>query len=121
MTSEWEQVTDGIGTEQVPYWVNTFNDYAISYDGGETYYLMNEPLQPNGAPTRYRTEHRPVPDKDYPLSLEQAVAFAVGRGSVAWESMDGTGVFNDKMAREACDDLVAWINENYDKKEHTSA
>jgi hypothetical protein len=121
MTSEWEQITDGLGTEQAPYWVNTFNDNAISYDGGETYFLMNEPLQPDGSPTMYGVESRPVPDKEDPLSLEQAVAIAVGTGSVCWESMAGTGVFDDALAKKACDDLVKWVNENYDKKENPSA
>jgi hypothetical protein len=60
--------------------------------------------------------------RDYrPESLEEAVFVALGTASVAWESMEGTGVFNDALARSAGEDLIQWINSNYDKKEHTRA
>jgi hypothetical protein len=60
--------------------------------------------------------------RDYhPDSLESAVYMALGTASVAWESMEGTGVFNDALARAAGEDLINYINSNYDKKEHASA
>lgn len=117
-TPEWERITEGLGTEEHPYWQNTFNDYAVSDDGGKTYYLLNEPLGPDGAPRIYSVEERPVPDKHYPVDLEQAVAMAVGTGSVCW---DEDRVFDDVLAKKACDDLVKWVNANYDKKENPRA
>lgn len=116
--STWLKVEEGLGTPAEPMWWHRENDQAVSLDGGRTYYLMNEPVTPSGAPVIYDVNQRPVPPKDYPASLEQAAGYAVGRGSVCWESMSGTGVFQEDEARAAVDDLVSWVNENYTKKEN---
>lgn len=49
------------------------------------------------------------PEHDGSLSLEAAVFQALGRASVCWESMDGTGVFDATTAKEVGDKLVAFI------------
>lgn len=118
---EWEAITEGLGTTEEPYWWHVDNHNAISHDGGKTYYMIDEPLEGDGAPRIYSTIQRPVVHRDYPKDLEQAVTFAVGHGSVCWTPMDGTGVFDDVEARRAVDALVEWVNEHYTKKENTSA
>lgn len=121
MTSDWEKITEGLGTDEDPFWQHVDNPNAISHDGGTTYYLIDEPTEGNGSPRIYTPQDRPVPHRDYPTRLEQAVFMALGTASVAWEDMSGTGVFNETLARQAGEDLVAWINEHYEKKEITRA
>lgn len=41
--------------------------------------------------------------------LEAAVGQAVGFGSVCWESMEGTGVFQDHLAMQAVNRLLEFI------------
>lgn len=43
--------------------------------------------------------------------VERVVGEAVGGGSVCWENMNGTGVFQDQKARKIVDDAVAelWL------------
>lgn len=51
----------------------------------------------------FTTEH------DGSLSLEAAVFQAVGAASVCWESMEGTGVFQDDRARAIAEALLVLI------------
>lgn len=48
-----------------------------------------------------------------PETLEEVIGQAVGAGSVCWESMEGTGVFKDDVARQIVEEVVEWINANY--------
>lgn len=48
-----------------------------------------------------------------PLNLRRAVQEVVGRASVCWEPMDGTGVFDSTTAIEISDKLIRWIEQNY--------
>lgn len=48
-------------------------------------------------------------DEDGSLGLESAVAQAVGAASVCWESMEGTGVFQEDRATEIVKALMARI------------
>ena len=41
---------------------------------------------------------------------------ALGAASTCWESMEGTGVFDDARAKQTGDDLVAYLREQFDKK-----
>jgi hypothetical protein len=50
---------------------------------------------------------------DNPTNLEEVVGQAVGAASVCWESMEGTGIFQEDRARQIVDDVVEWIKENY--------
>lgn len=43
--------------------------------------------------------------------ITQVVFQAVGAGSVCWENMSGTGIFQDDQARNVGDDAVARIHE----------
>jgi hypothetical protein len=49
-----------------------------------------------------------------PATLTEAVYQTVGAASVCWESMSGTGVFQDHQAREVADDLLDWIKGRLD-------
>jgi hypothetical protein len=120
MTSDnqWERITEGLGTEADPFWQHVDNPNAVSHDGGKTYYLIDEPTESSGSPRLYTPEARPVPHKDYPTSLEQAVFTALGTASVAW---DENHVFDDVLARQAGEDLITWINEHYEMKEFKRA
>lgn len=53
-------------------------------------------------------EQGPVPD-----TLEGVVGEAIGAASVCWESMAGTGQFQDQRASQIVDEVVAWIKEHY--------
>lgn len=117
---EWEKITDGLGTEQEPYWWYKENSNAISHDGGKTYYLLNDPMGADGKLPVYETALRPVPPAHYPKDLSQAVYQAVGAGSTCWESMEGTGVFDEARARETAEDLITWVNEHYTPKENVN-
>lgn len=119
--SDWERIEDGIGTTEEPYWWHVDNWNAISHDGGETYYMLDEPLGVDGNPRVYRTDQRPVKHRDYPKTLEQAAQYAAGHASMAWEDLTHAGVFQEDIARQAADDLVKWVNDHYTKKENTSA
>lgn len=48
-----------------------------------------------------------------PNTLEEVVGQAVGAASVCWESMEGTGIFQEDRARQIVDDVVGWVNKNY--------
>lgn len=117
-SSEWERVTEGLGSEEDPFWQHASNPHAISHDGGETYYLITEPSLGDGSPRMYRPEERPVPVYGEPQSLEEAVFTALGAASTCWESLEGTGIFESDRAKQIGDDLVAWINEHYTSKEN---
>ena len=54
-------------------------------------------------PFEFQREH------DGSLSLETAVYQALGRASTCWESMEGTGVFDDAAARGVGQALLAHI------------
>ena len=43
--------------------------------------------------------------------IASVVFQAIGGGSVCWESMEGTGIFDDVHAKRLGDDAVARINE----------
>lgn len=45
--------------------------------------------------------------------LDQAVHMAVGAASVCWESMTGTGTFQDDRARNVAAALIAYVNDHY--------
>jgi hypothetical protein len=45
--------------------------------------------------------------------LSSAVHQALGAASTCWESMAGTGVFDDVRARGVADGLLEWIRDNY--------
>lgn len=44
-------------------------------------------------------------------SMDEAVHLAVGAASVCWESMEGTGVFQDDRAREIAEALLERIKD----------
>lgn len=111
---EWEKIEDGIGTPEEPVWWFRDNWNAVSHDGGETYYMLTEPLENSGEPTIYRTADRPVPSKDYPADLRQAAIYAVGLGSVSWGE---DGIFDEQIAMQAVNDLVDWVETHYEKKD----
>lgn len=46
---------------------------------------------------------------DDPEDLTAAVYQAVGAASVCWETMEGTGVFQEAQARNVAEDLLAYI------------
>jgi hypothetical protein len=119
--SAWEQISDGIGTEEEPYWWHVDNHNAISHDGGLTYYMIDEPLEGNGAPRIYSTLLRPVVHRDVPKNLREAVQIAVGAASSCWENLRGAGVFDSERALQVSEDLLTWINEHYEQKENISA
>ena len=43
------------------------------------------------------------------MSLETVVFTALGAASVCWENMEGTGVFDDRRAKEIGDELVEFL------------
>ena len=45
------------------------------------------------------------------LTIEQAVYQAIGAASVCWESMAGTGVFQDDQARDIAVSLLSLIED----------
>lgn len=47
------------------------------------------------------------------ITLETVVFQAMGRASTCWESMEGTGVFDDASAKEVGDYVVDWVRKNY--------
>ena len=47
-----------------------------------------------------------------PLTIEEAVGQALGAASVCWENMEGTGVFDDQLAKAIYDALLAEIRRN---------
>lgn len=47
-----------------------------------------------------------------PRTLEEVVGQAVGAGSVCWEHMDGTGVFQARRAKQIVEEAVGWIRTN---------
>jgi predicted P-loop ATPase len=56
-----------------------------------------------------------------PDSLESLVGQAVGAGSVCWENMSGTGVFQDQHAQQVVKDAVEWIEKYYTPNEDALA
>lgn len=48
-----------------------------------------------------------------PETLRELIGQAVGAGSVCWENMSGTGVFQDDRARQVVDDAVEWVEKYY--------
>lgn len=44
-----------------------------------------------------------------PTTIEEVVGQAVGAASVCWESMEGTGVFDDARARQIVEDVLMFI------------
>lgn len=117
MTSErpeWEKIEDGIASLEEPQWWFRDNWDAVSHDGGETYYLLTDPMDDHGNLPVYKTAEKPPPSKDYPQDLQQAAAMAVGRGSTSWHQ---DGVFDEANAQEAVNDLVNWVNTHYEKKD----
>lgn len=52
-----------------------------------------------------------------PEDLTQAVFTALGAASACWDNLEDAGVFESERARRWGNDLVKWINNNYDKKE----
>ena len=53
-----------------------------------------------------------------PTNLREVVGQAIGAGSVCWESMAGTGVFESERARDIAHEAVSWIEDHYIEKEH---
>ena len=51
-----------------------------------------------------------------PEDLNQAVFMSIGAASVCWESMSGTGVFDDQRARQVGEELVAYIEDHFNPK-----
>jgi len=49
--------------------------------------------------------------QDEPLTIETAVFEAIGAASVCWESMEGTGTFQDGRAKEIAETLLALIHD----------
>lgn len=50
-----------------------------------------------------------------PETLEEVVGQAIGAASVCWESMEGTGIFQEDRARQIVDDVLDWIKTEYIK------
>ena len=55
----------------------------------------------------------PTWDFDRAEGLEGHVYQALGGASVCWESMSGTGMFQDDQARTIARKLIRWIEQNY--------
>lgn len=50
-------------------------------------------------------------------NLKTIVGSAVGRASMCWERMEGTGIFQSDDASSIVDEVVAWIEQRYELKE----
>lgn len=48
-----------------------------------------------------------------PKTLSEVIGQAVGAGSVCWEDMSGTGVFQDGRASMIVDEVLSWIGDRY--------
>jgi hypothetical protein len=90
-------------------WVHKYHEHLFSTDGGKTFYDVTMPLLPDGEALVF-TSH--------PMQLTMAVGNAVGEASICWENISGAGVFDSEHASQVVDNLVAWINQNYEPKEH---
>lgn len=44
-------------------------------------------------------------------TLEEAIGMSIGAASTCWADLSGAGVFNDAMACEIVNDLIAWIKD----------
>lgn len=44
-------------------------------------------------------------------SVESVIFQAIGLGSMCWESLNGTGTFNDNLAKRAGEDAVERLRE----------
>ena len=50
-----------------------------------------------------------------PDTIEAVVGEAIGAGSVCWESLTGTGVFQDQRASQIVDEVVAWVKADQER------
>lgn len=48
-----------------------------------------------------------------PETLAEVIFQAIGAGSVCWDDMSGTGVFESDRAKALGDEVVAWIEAHY--------
>lgn len=55
---EWEEIHDGIASEPDPLWQSRRRSEAFSHDGGKTYYLLTDPMNPDGTLPTYTTKTR---------------------------------------------------------------
>lgn len=62
-------------------------------------------IEPTEAPWTFELQDR----ADEPLTLESAVFQALGAASTCWESMEGTGIFQDQRAIEIGNKLVEYV------------
>ena len=59
-------------------------------------------------------EWKPEGNEDDPIpSASSAVHQAVGAGSVCWENMVGTGVFNEEQARAISEGLLKFLHDHH--------
>ena len=49
-------------------------------------------------------------------SLNEVIGLAIGRASVCWERLDGTGLFDSTTASQLVEEVTAWINTNIKKE-----
>lgn len=52
-----------------------------------------------------------------PGTLREVVFQAVGAASVCWDTPQDAGVFDSTRAKEIGDDVVAWVEQNYEPKQ----
>ena len=55
------------------------------------------------------------------LTLEEVVYQAIGAGSMCWESMAGTGVFQDRQACDIAEAVLAWVRANMVNRDRPKA
>ena len=53
-------------------------------------------------------------DQD-PTTLPQVIRQGVGAASVCWESMEGTGIFDEARANLISEEIIDWVDKHYDK------
>lgn len=51
-----------------------------------------------------------------PKTLENVLGEAIGAASVCWDSMAGTGLFDERRARDILAEVVDWVDANYVSK-----
>lgn len=53
-------------------------------------------------------------DQD-PTTLPEVIRQGVGAASVCWESMEGTGIFDEARANLISEEIIDWVKAMYEK------